>query len=64
MGEFMGLARRQQAALVAVVGFVLTTYGLASSSAVDATYDPLPFGIGIVMVLYAVGVLIHDRFLA
>jgi hypothetical protein len=64
MGEFMGLTRRQQAALIAVLGFVLTAYGLASSSAVDSTYDPLPFGIGVVMVLYAVGVLVHDRFLA
>jgi len=60
----MGLTRRQQAGGIAVVGFALTAYGLSASSAVASTYDPLTFGIGVVMLLYAVGVLLHDRFLA
>lgn len=60
----LGVPRSQQALLIGVVGVALAAYGLVSSSAVDASYDPLPFTIGLLMVVYAGGVVVHDRFLA
>lgn len=64
MIEFLGVSRRQQAIGIVVVGFVLTMAGQLASSSVDPEYSPTLFGIGIVMLLYGVGVLVYDRFLA
>lgn len=50
----LGLTRDQQFALIAVAGTVVTAAGLVGSSSVDPSYDPLAFGVGVVMVAYAV----------
>ncbi|MFC4407186.1 hypothetical protein [Haloarchaeobius iranensis] len=36
------------------------SYVLVNSSAVDTSYDPLLLGVGLVMVVYAVVVAVHD----
>jgi len=56
----LGVSRRKQAVGIAIIGALLVLYGLLSTSAIDASYDPLPFGVGVVMVVYAGGVLAHD----
>lgn len=53
-GTILGLSRGAQVAIIAVLGGALILVGLAGSSAVDPDYAPLPFGIGLVMVGYAV----------
>lgn len=63
-GTFLDISRTQQAITIGVVGLALVGYGLATSSAVDPAYDPLPFGVGLVMVVYAVGVVASDRLFA
>lgn len=60
-GTFLGLSRDQQNAIILVVGAALVVAGLAGSSSVDPSYDPLPFGVGLVMVGYAVVAFAYDR---
>ena len=48
-----GLSRGTQVAIIAVLGGALIFLGLAGSSAVDPEYDPLTFGVGLVMFGYA-----------
>jgi hypothetical protein len=57
---FLGFTRRQQAVGIGAVGVLLVVVGLSTSSAVGDSYNPLPFGIGVVMVVYAIGVFVHD----
>ena len=64
MSGFLGVSRRRQAIGIVVVGFALTVAGQLASSSVDPEYSPMLFGIGVVMLLYGVGILVHDRFLA
>ena len=60
-GRLSRLSRDQQFGLILVVGVLVTVAGLVGSSAVDPTYDPLAFGVGVVMVAYAVVGLLADR---
>jgi hypothetical protein len=59
-GTLFGVSRTQQTALVGAAGLALLGYALVSSSAVDPSYDPLSFGVGLVMVVYAAVVAVHD----
>ncbi|SDM40576.1 hypothetical protein SAMN05192554_10239 [Haloarchaeobius iranensis] len=59
-GTFLGINRTQQTVLVGGLSFALMSYVLVNSSAVDTSYDPLLLGVGLVMVVYAVVVAVHD----
>lgn len=59
-GRF-GLSWSRQLLFIGVLGAVVMAYGLASSSVPEAGYDPLAFGVGLVMVGYALVVFVWDR---
>jgi hypothetical protein len=51
--DFLGMGPLVQFALIAGLGVGLAVAGLLTSSSVDGGYNPLLFGAGVVMVVYA-----------
>jgi uncharacterized YccA/Bax inhibitor family protein len=56
--------RRTGAGVLAVLGFGLTTYALVAAAPADGAPDLVPVGLGLALLLVAVGVAVYDRFAA
>ncbi len=56
----LGLTRGQQLLLIGAIGAVLVIVGESIPSKVTPEYNPLVFGIGVVMIAYAVVTALWD----